>query len=170
MAVGDLTGGGLPEVVLTSNQDGPKLYLNLGQFRFRDVTDDAHITERDRWTTGVTLADVNGDGRLDIYVCHAGLKPAFARANTLYINQGVEDGVPVFREMAAQYGIADTGYSTQAAFFDSDADGDLDLFLIRNSPRAVSSLPVEDMRTKRDRKSTRLNSSHSKQSRMPSSA
>jgi len=150
VAVGDLTGDGLPEVVLTSNQDGPKLYLNLGQFRFRDVTDDAHITERDRWTTGVTLADVNGDGRLDIYVCHAGLKPAFARANTLYINQGVEDGVPVFREMAAQYGIADTGYSTQAAFFDSDADGDLDLFLIRNSPRAVSSLPVENMRSKRD--------------------
>ena len=150
VAIGDLTGDGLPEIVLTSNLDGPKLYLNLGQFRFRDVTADAHLTERDRWTTGVTLADVNGDGRLDIYVCHAGLKPAFARANTLYINQGVEDGVPVFREMAAQYGIADTGYSTQAAFFDSDADGDLDLFLIRNSPRAVATLPVENMRTKRD--------------------
>jgi hypothetical protein len=150
VAIGDLTGDGLPEIVLTSNQDGPKLYLNRGQFRFRDVTADAHVSERDRWTTGVTLADVNGDGRLDIYVCHAGLKPAFARANTLYINQGVKDGVPVFREMAAQYGIADTGYSTQAAFFDYDADGDLDLFLVRNSPRAVSSLPVENMRTKRD--------------------
>ncbi|HXO85251.1 MAG TPA: VCBS repeat-containing protein [Gemmatimonadales bacterium] len=152
VAIGDLTGDGLPEIVLTSNQDGPKLYLNLGQFRFRDVTADAHVTERDRWTTGVTLADVNGDGRLDIYVCHAGLKPARARANTLYINQGTRDGggVPVFQEMAASYGIADTGYSTQAAFFDYDADGDLDLFLIRNSPRAVSTLPVENMRTKRD--------------------
>ena len=150
VAIGDLTGDGLPEIVLTSNQDGPKLYLNLGQFRFRDVTDDARVAERDRWTTGVTLADVNGDGRLDIYVCHAGLKPGFARANTLYLNQGVEDGVPVFREMAAEYGIADTGYSTQAAFFDYDADGDLDLFLIRNSPRPVATLPVENMRTKRD--------------------
>ena len=150
VAIGDLTGDGLPEIVLTSNQDGPKLFLNLGEFRFRDVTEDARVVERDRWTTGVTLADVNGDGRLDIYVCHAGRKPASARANTLYFNQGIEDGVPVFREMAADYGVADTGYSTQAAFFDYDADGDLDLFLIRNSPRAVSSIPVESARTKRD--------------------
>ena len=150
VAIGDLTGDGLPEVVLTSNQDGPRLYLNLGHFRFRDVTEDARVVERDRWTTGVTLADVNGDGKLDIYVCHAGLKPAGARANTLYINQGVDDGVPRFHEMAAAYGIADTGYSTQAAFFDYDSDGDLDLFLIRNSPRPVSTMAVENVRTKRD--------------------
>ena len=150
VAVGDLTGDGLPEIVLTSNQEGPKLFLNLGEFRFRDVTQAARVAERDRWTTGVTLADVNGDGRLDIYVCHAGLKPAAARANTLYINQGVQDGVPVFREMAAVYGVADTGYSTQGAFFDYDGDGDLDLFLIRNSPRAVSSIPMRNLRTTRD--------------------
>ena len=150
VAVGDLSGDGLPELMLTSNQGGPHLYLNLGQFRFRDITKDAGLAERDRWTTGVTLADVNGDGKLDIYVCHAGLQSGALRANTLYINQGVTDGIPRFREMAAAYGIADTGYSTQAAFFDYDGDGDLDMFLIRNSPRPVSTIAVKNQRTQRD--------------------
>jgi hypothetical protein len=150
VAIGDLTGDGLPEIVLTSNEDGPHLYLNLGGFHFRDVTGRSGVTEHDQWTTGVTLADVNGDGRLDIYVCHAGLEPGSARANTLYINQGLRDGVPVFKESAAAYGVADTGYSTQAAFFDYDGDGDLDLFLIRNSPRPVSSVAVRNMRSIRD--------------------
>src|SRR6266571_4601455 len=147
VAIGDLSGDSLPEIVLTSNEGGPRLYLNLGHFRFRDITQAAGIEEHGRWTTGVTLADVNGDGRLDIYVCHAGLKSGAARANTLYINQGLKDGIPFFREMAAAYGIADTGYSTQAAFFDYDGDGDLDLFLIRNSPKAVATIPLRNMRT-----------------------
>ncbi len=152
VAIGDLTGDGLPEIVLTSSQDGPKLYLNLGHFQFRDVTKEAGIAERDRWSTGVTLADVNGDGTLDIYVCHAGLKPGALRANTLYINQGTTDGggIPRFKELAAQYGLADTGYSTQAAFFDYDGDGDLDMFLIRNSPRPVASIAVRNERDQRD--------------------
>ena len=150
VAIGDLTGDSLPELVLTSNEDGPRLYLNLGNFHFRDVTDAAGIAEHDRWTTGVTLADVNGDGRLDIYVCHARLESGAARANALYINQGIRDGLPVFREMAAANGVADTGYSTQAAFFDYDGDGDLDLFLLRNSPRPVSSIAVRNMRAIRD--------------------
>ena len=150
VAIGDLSGDSLPEIVLTSNQDGPKLYLNLGHFQFRDVTKEAGIAEQGRWTTGVTLADVNDDGRLDIYICHAGLKPGALRANTLYINQGTRDGIPRFREEAAQYGLADTGYSTQAAFFDYDGDGDLDMFLIRNSPRPVSTIAVKNERTQRD--------------------
>jgi len=150
VAIGDLTGDGLPEIVLTSNEDGPRVYLNLGNFHFRDITDVTGVAEHDRWTTGVTLADVNGDGLLDIYVCHAGLKPGALRANRLYINQGMRDGVPRFKEMAAAYGVADTGYSTQAAFFDYDGDGDLDLFLIRNSPRPVSSVALRTMRTIRD--------------------
>jgi hypothetical protein len=150
VAIGDLTGDGLPEIVLSSNQDGPRLYLNLGHFQFKDVTKDAGVAETGRWTTGVTLADVNGDGKLDIYICHAGLKPGAQRANTLYINQGLKDGVPVFREMAAAYGIADTGYSTQAAFVDYDGDGDLDLFLIRNSPHPVASIAVRNERNQRD--------------------
>jgi hypothetical protein len=150
VAIGDLTGDGLPEIVLTSNQDGPKVYLNLGHFRFRDVTKEAGLVERGRWTTGVTIADVNGDGKLDIYVCHAGLQPGAARANTLYINQGMTDSIPRFTEMAAQYGLADTGYSTQAAFVDYDGDGDLDMFLIRNSPRPVASIAVKNERARRD--------------------
>ena len=150
VAIGDLSGDGLPELVLTSNEGGPKLYLNLGHFQFRDVTKDAGLAEAGRWTTGVTLADVNGDGKLDIYVCHAGLKPGALRANTLYINQGMTGGIPRFKEMAAQYGLADTGYSTQAAFFDYDGDGDLDMFLIRNSPRPVASIAVKNERNSRD--------------------
>src|SRR5438094_4481170 len=114
------------------------------------MTQPAGIEQHDRWTTGVTLADVNGDGKLDIYVCHAGLNSGAARTNTLYINQGVTDGLPRFREMAAAYGIADTGYSTQAAFFDYDGDGDLDMFLIRNSPRPVSTIAVKNERNQRD--------------------
>jgi hypothetical protein len=150
VAIGDLTGDGLPEIVLTSNQEGPKLYLNLGHLHFRDVTNEAGIAESGHWTTGVTLADVNGDGKLDIYVCHAGLKPGALRANTLYIHQGMIDGIPRFKEMAAQYALADTGYSTQAAFFDYDGDGDLDMFLIRNSPRPVGTIAVKNERTQRD--------------------
>jgi len=150
VALGDLTGDGLPEIVLTSNLGGTRLYLNAGKFRFRDFTAEAGLHSRG-WTTGVTLADVNGDGRLDIYVCHAGLGDSRLRANELYINQGPNaDGVPTFVEQAAAYGVADSGYSTQAVFFDYDRDGDLDLFVINNSPRPVASLPLKNTRTVRD--------------------
>src|SRR5213082_281258 len=149
VALGDLTGDGLPEIVLTSNQGGTRLYLNEGKFRFRDVTAEAGLHSRG-WTTGVTLADGNGDGRLDIYVCHAGLDPKL-RANELYINQGLDArGVPTFVEQAAAYGVAESGYSTQAVFFDYDRDGDLDLFVINNSPRPVASFDLKNTRTVRD--------------------
>ena len=150
VALGDLTGDGLPEIVLTSNQAGTRLYLNEGKFRFRDVTELAGLKSKG-WTTGVTLADVNGDGRLDMYVCHSGLGDSRVRANELYINQGLNpDGVPTFLEQAAAYGVADSGYSTQAAFFDYDRDGDLDLFVINNSPRPVASFPLKNTRDVRD--------------------
>src|SRR6266700_3172439 len=150
VALGDLSGDGLSEIVLTSNLGGTRLYLNEGKFRFRDVTEEAGLHSKG-WTTGVTLADVNGDGRLDIYVCHAGNVEGKLRANELYINQGVNaHGVPTFVEQAAAYGIADTGYSTQAVFFDYDRDGDLDLFLIRNSPRPVASFGLRNTRHERD--------------------
>lgn len=151
VAIGDLTGDGLPELVLTANERGPTLYLNRGAFRFRDVTEASGIRFNGAWTTGVTMADVNGDGRLDVYVCHAGRDEGRRRANELYINQGVDaDSVPTFREMAAALGVADGGYSTQAAFLDYDRDGDLDLFLINNSPRAVSSFGLKNNRNVRD--------------------
>src|SRR5256886_9743487 len=85
-AIGDLTGDGLPEIVLTANLGGTRLYLNEGKFRFRDVTQQAGLKSKG-WTTGVTLADVNGDGLLDIYVCHAGNGDRRLRANELYISQ-----------------------------------------------------------------------------------
>ena len=152
VAIGDLNGDGRPEVILVSNTGGPRIYLNQGKFHFRDVTDAAGIkTRKNSWSTGITLADVNGDGRLDIYICHAGPGDQEQRANELWINQGVNsDGIPTFKEMAAEYGITDGGYSTQAVFFDYDRDGDLDLFLIRNSPRPVSSFGLRNMRNVRD--------------------
>ncbi len=152
VAAADLTGDGLPELVLTSNQGGPRLYLNLGNFRFRDITKAAGINFKGSgsWATGVTIADVNGDGLLDVYVCYAGNGPPALRANELYINQGVgSDGIPHFREMAKEYGVADEGYSTQAVFFDYDRDGKLDLLVINNSPRPVSSFAIANTRGER---------------------
>ena len=148
VAIGDLTGDGKPEMVLTSNQRGPTLYLNLGNFHFRDVTEAAGLRSRkDSWTTGVTIADVNGDGLLDIYICKAGPGDAASRANELWINQGMnKDGIPTFKDMATTFGVTDGGYSTQAVFFDYDGDGRLDLFVLRNSPRAANSLAIRNTR------------------------
>ena len=151
VALGDLTGDGLPEIILTSNEEGPRLFLNLGSFRFRDITSESGLGAGEHsWTTGVTLADVNGDGQLDIYVCRAGQKEPKQRADALWIHEGVKDGVPRFDDQAAKYGVADEGYSTHAAFLDYDRDGDLDLFLINNSPRPVTSFGQRNTRHERD--------------------
>ncbi|MGQ0561797.1 MAG: VCBS repeat-containing protein [Gemmatimonadota bacterium] len=147
VGLGDLTGDGLPELLLTSNLEGNRLYLNQGSFRFRDVTEQAGVSGKGFWATGVTFADVNGDGRLDIYICYAGDVEGRRRANELYINEGLnEDGVPTFTERAAEYGIADEGYSTHAAFFDYDRDGLLDLYVVNNSFRPVSSFGLRNTR------------------------
>ncbi len=151
VAAGDLNGDGMPEVMLTSNQHGNRLYLNKGKFQFQDITEEAGVKGKGSWATGVTFADVNGDGRLDIYVCYAGNIAGKPRANELYINQGPNaNGIPTFKEMAAEYGIADEGPSTQAAFFDYDRDGNLDLFLVNNSFRPVRGIGARNTRNVRD--------------------
>ncbi|MFQ6115729.1 MAG: FG-GAP repeat domain-containing protein, partial [bacterium] len=130
VAIGDVNNDGLPDVYLTANQQPNKLFLNQGDFRFRDVTGQAGVAGTHNWSTGVCLADINGDGRLDIYVCNSGNIKDDNRANELFLNQGNrKNGVPVFKEGAAEYGIDDRGFSTHAAFFDYDRDGDLDLYV-----------------------------------------
>ena len=152
VAIADLNGDGVPEIILASNSGGPRVYLNKGNFHFRDITDAAGVkTRKGSWSTGVAIADVNGDGRLDVYICHAGPGTPAQRANELWINQGLNaDSIPTFKEMASDYGVTDGGYSTQAVFVDYDRDGDLDLFLIRNSPRDVSSFGLRNMRNVAD--------------------
>ena len=127
VGMGDVNGDSLPDVYLTGNQVPSRLYLGRGDLRFEDVTEQAGVGT-DRWATGVAMADVNADGLLDIYVGASGLGD---RANLLFVNRGNgPDGVPRFAEEAAAYGLADTGYTTHAAFFDYDQDGDLDLYVL----------------------------------------
>lgn len=134
VAVGDVNGDDLPDVYFTANQTANKLYLNRGDFRFEDVTEQAGVGGDQGWKTGVTMADVNGDGLLDIYVSQLGDYIGFRGKNQLYINLGTDEkGVPVFENRADQYGLDLVGFSTQAAFFDYDLDGDLDMYQLNHS-------------------------------------
>ncbi len=144
VAVGDVNGDSLPDLYFSSNLDSNRLYLNKGDFRFEDVTATAGVGGPPGWKTGVTMADVNGDGRLDMYVSAVSYLTMKGR-NMLYINNG--DGT--FTDRAASYGLAHVGYSTQAAFFDYDADGDLDMFLLSHSThteRAIGNSTRRDVR------------------------
>lgn len=134
VAAGDYNGDGLVDLYFTSNQGEDKLYLNKGKFVFKDVTKQAGIQNSTGWSTGVTHADVNNDGLLDLYICKVGDHGTIHGQNLLYINQGVdEDGIPKFKEEAEKFGLDFIGYSTQAAFFDYDLDGDLDMYLLNHS-------------------------------------
>lgn len=139
VAVGDFNNDGLPDVYLTGNQVPNKLFINRGNLHFDDVTEQAGVAGRTgSWKTGVTLADVNADGWLDIYVCYSGSFPAEKRKNQLFINLGSTNKSQKevqFREQAEAYGIADAGYSTQGLFFDYDTDGDVDLFVLNHNLR-----------------------------------
>nr|WP_292966089.1 MULTISPECIES: VCBS repeat-containing protein [unclassified Allomuricauda] len=134
VAAGDFNNDGLIDLYFTSNQGQDKFYLNQGNFTFKDVTKTSNLNNGTGWTTGVTHADVNNDGLLDIYVCKVGDHGPIRGQNLLYINQGNNDqGIPIFEEQAAKYGLDFIGYSTQAAFFDYDLDGDLDMYLLNHS-------------------------------------
>lgn len=133
VAIGDFNNDGRPDIFFTGNQVQNKLYLNQGEFMFEDVSEVAGITAEDRWNTGIAIIDINNDNLLDIYVCAAMLPTDMENANMLFVNQGLnKDGVPIFKEMAEQYGIADTGNSMGSAFFDYDKDGLLDLYVLNN--------------------------------------
>src|SRR6516225_869991 len=130
VAIGDINNDGLPDIYFTSNSKGHnKLYLNKGNFEFEDITDKAGVAGSSDWCTGVTMADVNGDGLLDIYVCAVANTHGLTGHNELFINNGNN----TFTESAAQYGLDFSGTSTQAVFFDYDHDGDLDCYLVNQS-------------------------------------
>jgi hypothetical protein len=135
VGIADFNNDGLNDIFFSGNTGPNKLFLNQGNFVFRDVTRESRTAGNGTWSTGVSLADVNGDGLMDIYVCHSGKFADPTRlSNELFINQGIKNGIPVFKEMAKEYGLDAPGtQSTQAVFFDYDKDGDLDMFLLNHS-------------------------------------
>lgn len=143
VAVGDLNGDNLDDIYFIGNMSDNKLYLNKGHMQFEDITQIAGVENRKiPWRTGVTIADINGDHRPDIFVSYSGKVKGINRINQLFINAGNDaNGIPHFSEQAQQYGLADTSYNTQAYFFDFDRDGDLDMFSLNHNP---NNMPVLD--------------------------
>ena len=133
VGVADFNNDGKQDIVFTGNQVPNKIYLNEGDFKFKDITEVASINIPGRWNSGIALADINNDGWMDMYVC-ATMKPdSLDRRNMLFINNGLnKDGLPTFSERAADYKLDDTGFSVNAAFLDYDGDGDLDLYVLTN--------------------------------------
>jgi hypothetical protein len=131
VAVGDFNKDGLPDLYFTASTTPNKLYINKGNLRFEDVTDKAAVGGEREWSNAASVIDINNDGYEDIYVCTTIKSDPRRRRNLLYINQGKQpDGIPRFKEMAAEYGLADTSYSVHAGFLDYDGDGDLDMYLV----------------------------------------
>jgi enediyne biosynthesis protein E4 len=149
VSVGDLNGDNLPDIYFTSNQEANALYLNQGDLHFRDITQISGVKGFDGWTTGVTMADVNSDGRLDLYVSNLGDYLIYKSKNQLFINEGNDaNGIPLFRDRAMEFGLDLVGFSTQASFFDYDLDGDLDVFMLNHSVHENGTFGKSDLRSK----------------------
>ena len=145
----DFDQDGLLDIYMVANMEPNRLFKNIGNLSFEDVTESAGVSGNHAWSTGVTVVDVNSDGWPDLYVCNSGDIEGDNRENELFINNG--DGT--FKEQASQYGIADGGFSIHSSFFDYDKDGDLDLYLLNNSYRAIGSFDMkENLRMRMDTK------------------
>jgi len=134
VGIGDVNNDGLEDIYFTSNFESNKLYLNKSGLVFEDITAQSNSGGMQGWATGVTMVDINSDGLLDIYVCKSGPLPPQMRKNELLVNQGLDkNGVPTYKDEAAKYGLANNNFSIQAAFFDFDKDGDLDMYLMNHN-------------------------------------
>jgi enediyne biosynthesis protein E4 len=143
VGIGDINNDGLADVFFTANQGANKLFLNKGDFKFEDISNKAGFSKKDQWSTGVTMVDINNDGWLDIYVANAGnMMQEDLRKNQLFIN----NHDLTFTDSAEAYGLANNGYTTHASFFDYDMDGDLDCFMVNNSPIPVNTLNYANAR------------------------
>jgi hypothetical protein len=146
VAAGDINNDSLIDLYFSANQHDNSLYLNKGDLKFEDITEQSGVSGTGDWSTGVTMADVNGDGFLDIHVCNVGNYKGLGGQNQLFINQGDL----TFKEESASYGLDFTGFSTQAAFFDYDLDGDLDMYLLNHSVHTSRSYGMSDLRKEKD--------------------
>jgi enediyne biosynthesis protein E4 len=148
VATGDVNGDGLQDIYFSGNMVDNKLYVNKGNMQFEDVTNIAGVQGRPGpWKTGVTMVDINGDRKLDLFLCYSGKINGQKRIPQLFINQGNDDnGIPRFKDEAKEYGIADSAFSTQAYFFDYDRDSDLDMLLTNHNPKRLSNLTDASIR------------------------
>ena len=152
VGAGDLNNDGKTDLYFAANQEGDRLYLNKGDFKFEDITQAAGVPSDKGWSTGVSIVDINNDGMLDVYVCRVGNYASLRNHNLLLVCQSIgKDGVPVYKDESEQRGLAFSGFSTQAAFLDYDRDGDLDMYLLNHSLRYNSTFrPREQFKNSYD--------------------